>query len=125
MGPIVANLSEQDMEDLAVFYSKQSLPEGSTPKNLVKKGEKIYRGGDFNTHVSACIACHGPTGMGNSQAGFPVLSGQMSQYTISQLEAFKNHSRQNDLNAIMQDISSRMSKEDMEAVSYYVSGLHG
>ncbi|AHE65745.1 c-type cytochrome [Legionella oakridgensis] len=124
MTPIVANLNKQDMEDLAAFYSEQPLPELATTKKYLARGEQLYRGGDFRQHITACIACHGPQGKGNAQAGFPVLSGQQPIYTIQQLQAFKDHGRQNDLNAIMQDISMRMTKEDMDAVAHYVAGLH-
>lgn len=63
-------------------------------------------------------------GSGNAQAGFPLLSGQHAAYTIMQLQAFKDGKRTNDLNQIMQDISSKMSPEDMEAVAYYIQGLY-
>lgn len=124
MTPLVANLSEQDMRDLAAFYSDQPLNKGSTPKKYLSRGEQLYRGGDFDQHITACIACHGPKGTGNAEAGFPVLSGQQPMYTMQQLQAFKDNKRSNDLNSIMRDISKRMNAEDMEAVAYYISGLH-
>jgi cytochrome c553 len=124
MTPLVANLSEQDMADLAVFYAKQPLPEGKTPKKYLQRGEQLYRGGDFNKHITACIACHGPRGTGNAQAGFPALSGQHPAYTVQQLQAFAEGKRSNDLNSIMHDISMRMSNEDMEAVANYIAGLY-
>lgn len=124
MTPLVANLSEQDISDLSVFYSKQKLGEGSTPEKYLSRGEQLYRGGDMDKHITACIACHGPKGTGNAQAGFPVLSGQHAAYTITQLQEFKTKKRSNDLNSIMQDISSRMSTEDMEAVANYICGLY-
>jgi cytochrome c553 len=124
MTPLVANLSEQDMEDLAAFYATQPIPEGKTPRKYLKRGQELYRGGDFNQHITACIACHGPKGTGNAQAGFPVLSGQHAAYTIQQLQLFKDKKRSNDLNSIMHDISGRMSQEDMEAVAHYITGLY-
>lgn len=124
MTPMVTNLSEQDMDDLAIFYAAQTPPESTTPEKYLKRGEQLYRGGDFNEHITACIACHGPTGLGNAQAGFPVLSGQQAPYTVQQLELFKTHKRANDINSIMRDISARMSTEDMVAVAHYVAGLH-
>lgn len=124
MSPLAASLSEQDIEDLATFYARQPIPENTTPEKYVKRGEQLYRGGDFSQHITACIACHGPTGNGNAQANFPVLSGQQAAYTIQQLQAFKDKKRNNDLNSIMRDISGRMSTEDMQAVAYYVAGLH-
>jgi cytochrome c553 len=124
MAPMVANLNEQDIEDLAAFYARQPLPENTTPQQFLKRGEQLYRGGDFSKHISACIACHGPSGRGNAQANFPVLSGQQPAYTLQQLQAFKGKTRSNDLNSIMRSISARMSTEDMEAVAHYVAGLH-
>ena len=124
MAPLVTNLSDQDMRDLAFFYASQPLPEGITPPKYLKRGEQLYRGGDFSKHITACIACHGPAGKGNAQANFPALSGQQAIYTAQQLQAFKDHKRNNDLNSIMRDISSRMSSDDMQAVANYVAGLH-
>ena len=124
MAPLVNTLSEKDMEDLAAFYATQAKPLGETPEKYLKRGQELYLGGDFSAHITACIACHGPTGSGNAQAGFPVISGQHAPYTIQQLQAFKNKKRNNSLNDIMHDISVKMNEEDMEAVAYYLQGLH-
>ncbi len=124
MIPMVANLSDEDMHQLAVFYNQQKPAEGVSDEKFVTRGEQLYRGGDLSKGISACIACHGPKGDGNGQAGFPSLSGQHAAYSIQQLQAFKDKKRSNDLNAIMRDISARMAPEDMEAVSNYIQGLH-
>lgn len=124
MAPIVAALSTKDMAELAEFYASLPVPESATPKAYLKRGEALYRGGDFKKHITACIACHGPRGLGNAEANFPVLSGQQPLYTLQQLQAFKSKQRRNDLNNIMQDISARMSEDDMKAVAYYTAGLH-
>jgi len=124
MTAIVASLGEQEMNDLANYYASMPLAQGVTPKKFLKRGEQLYRGGDFTKHITACIACHGPNGTGNAQAGFPVLSGQNSAYLVLQLQAYKEGKRSNDLNHIMQDISKRMSSDDMEAVAHYIEGLH-
>lgn len=124
MSALAATLSKQDMDDLATYYAKMPIAQGSTPKEFLQRGEQLYRGGDFSKRIAACIACHGPQGKGNAQAGFPVISGQHAAYTVLQLLAFKDGKRKNDLNHIMQDISNRMSQEDMEAVAHYIEGLH-
>ena len=124
MAAMVAPLTQQDMEDLAAYYASLPKAEGTAPKKYIKPGEQLYRGGDISAHITACIACHGPNGMGNSQANFLVLSGQHAPYVIAQLQLFREGKRSNDLNAIMRDISKRMSKEDMESVAYYIQGLH-
>lgn len=124
MTAIVATLSNEDMVNLANYYAEQPLAKGSVPKQYLSRGESLYRGGDFDKHITACIACHGPKGTGNEEAGFPVLSGQHALYTIEQLQAFKNKKRSNDINGIMQDISKRMDDDDMKAVAYYIQGLY-
>ena len=124
MTPMVSSLTRQDMDDLAEFYKNQPLPKGVTPKRYLQKGEQLYRGGDFEKHITACIACHGPKGTGNAQAGFPVLAGQHPEYLIIQMQQFKDGQRRNDLNSIMRDISKRMSADDIAAVAYYMAGLH-
>ena len=124
MIPMVSALNENDIAQIAAFYAAEPKATGETPAQYVTRGQQLYRGGDFDTHITACIACHGPQGTGNAQAGFPSLSGQHAAYTLQQLQAFKNKTRSNDLNGIMRDISARMSTEDMEAVAYYIEGLH-
>jgi cytochrome c553 len=124
MSALVETLNTQDMDDLAAYYAKMPIALGSTKTEFLLRGEQLYRGGDFAKRITACIACHGPKGTGNGQAGFPVLSGQHAEYTLLQLISFKKSKRKNDLNHIMQDISSRMSQEDMEAVAHYIEGLH-
>jgi cytochrome c553 len=124
MSALLAAFNEQDIDDLAAYYAKMPLAQGSTPEKFLNRGEQLYRGGDFSKRITACIACHGPKGTGNAQAGFPVLSGQHARYTVLQLNAFKEGKRKNDLNHIMQDISSRMNQEDMDAVAHYIEGLH-
>lgn len=123
MTPMVMQLSDADINDIAEFYASLPLPKGKPSKKYVDRGEELYRRGDLTKHITACIACHGPQGTGNAQAGFPVLAGQQPAYTVLQLLAFKKKARSNDLNSIMRDISGRMNQEDMEAVANYLMGL--
>lgn len=120
---IVAMLNAEDIASLSAYFAKQPLAKGKTPTEYAARGEKIYKTGDSDKNITACIACHGPKGDGNDAAGFPVVSGQNAPYTIEQLLAFKNKIRINDLNHIMQDICSHMSEEDIKAVAYYMQGL--
>ncbi len=121
---MMAPLSEQDMVNVAAYFNAQERGIGEADPKLVKKGEALYRGGSQDKHISACIACHGPKGLGNEQAGFPALSGQQAGYVVEQLKKYKSGDRITDLNNIMRDIASRMDQSDMEAVASYISGLH-
>lgn len=124
MAPMMAPLTEQDMMNLAVFYAQQKRSIEKASKLLVKRGEMLYRGGDEKKHIAACIACHGPRGGGNAQAGFPSLSGQHAEYIADELTDYKEGRRKTDINEIMRDIAKRMNPEDMKAVASYISGLH-
>lgn len=120
----VASLSEQDMADLGAYYAEQSVSLGQADEELVELGEKIYRGGNSERGVSACIACHGPTGKGNPAANFPLLSGQHTDYLVKALEDFRDGKRSNDMNGMMRDIASNMNDREIKAVASYISGLH-
>lgn len=124
MTALAKSLSPAELDALADYYAALPQSEGTTPKQYLARGEKIYRGGDFSNGIPACIACHGPQGHGNAEAGFPNLSGQHAAYTLQQLLAFRDKKRRNDLNGIMQDTCARMNQEDMEAVAYYMQGLY-
>lgn len=117
--------SVQDMEDIAAYFSSQYPTVGAAKKELVTLGEKIYRSGSKDSGVSACSACHSPTGKGNSMAGFPALSGQHADYIAMQLRAFREGERTNDGDSkIMRTVAFRLTNKEIDAVSSYISGLH-
>ena len=124
MTAMAAGLSEQDMLDIAAYYAAQSVSvEGADPGS-VEIAEVLYRAGNQDISVAACTACHSPTGHGNAPAGFPVLSGQLPQYTLKQLKAFRAGERGNDANAVMRTVVERLTDKELEALASYVSGLH-
>lgn len=124
MVAMAQGLSDEDIQELASFYANQKATPGGAKQELLSLGEKIYRGGNLKTGVTACIACHGPTGDGNIPAKYPRLSGQQAEYTATQLKKFRTGTRASDPNGIMRDIAKRMSDEEIQAVSEYASGLH-
>lgn len=124
MAAMVAALSEQDMADLAAYFSSQDNQGGSADSALVKAGEALYRGGDSKKGLAACAGCHGPSGAGNAASKFPMLSGQHADYTAKQLQDFRNGERNNDPSGMMRSIAAGMSDDEMKAVASYISGLH-
>lgn len=124
MQGILATMSEQDMKNAAAYFSTQKVVVGEAKPENLAKGEALYRGGNREKQISACIACHGPKGLGNAQAGFPALSGQHAVYLVEQLEKYKSGERQTDINSIMRDITAKMDPSDMQMVANYISGLH-
>ncbi len=124
MAPMVASLSDQDMADLAAYFSSQKAKPGSAKPDLIASGQQIYRAGDAEAGIPACMACHGPAGAGNPGALYPSLSGQHAEYTIIQLKAFKSEERSNDASNVMRSIAGPMTNAQIEAVSEYIQGLH-
>ena len=121
---MVAALSDQDMKDLAAYFASQKMKSGTTPEDVIARGEKLYRGGDADRGIASCIACHGPRGSGNSLGGFPKISYQHANYLKTTLQEFRDGKRANDLNGMMQDIARKLSDEDIEVLSQYLGGLH-
>jgi len=124
MAPMVASLSEQDMADVGAFYASNKVAPGAVSEELLKAGQAVYRGGNKESGLPACMACHGPTGAGMPAAKWPALAGQYSKYTELQLKAFADDTRNNDPSSMMRDIAKKMTADEMKAVSAYVAGLH-
>lgn len=124
MAPMVEPLSDEDIQALASYFSQQTITIGFAKKERLEEGKTLYRAGNKERGISACIACHGPKGLGNNQANFPKLSGQNVEYTITQLNDYKSGKRATDPNEIMRDIARRMTEQDIKDVANYITGLH-
>ncbi|MDN5751774.1 MAG: cytochrome c4 [Nitrosospira sp.] len=123
MAAMVAPLSLDDMKNLAAYYAQQTPKPGvAKDKALAEQGEKIYRGGNLETGLPACAACHSPNGAG-IPPNYPRLAGQHSEYVAAQLRAFRTDQRTKDVNNEMHMIASRMSEKEIQAVSEFISGL--
>ena len=118
-------LSDQDMRDLAVYFSmQQTATKVIADPATLDHGQRLYRGGNRENQTPACIACHGPNGRGNPAASYPSLKGQYAAYIAKQLRDFASGARRSDgSRRIMRDIASKLSEEDIVAVSSYVQGL--
>ncbi len=144
MAPMAMALSDSDMADIAAYYAEQKITANPAPSlppddeddapaadksaketmpTLLAKGSNIYRNGNLATEVSACIACHGPSGEGNRPAKFPALNAQHADYLIKSLSDFKSGARSNNSENMMHMIARKMSDAEIKAVSYYISTL--
>ncbi|MDP4945196.1 cytochrome c [Alishewanella sp. SMS8] len=121
---MVAALSDQDMQDLAAYFSSQRITSGTTPEEVIEVGQKLYRGGDADRGIPACIACHGPRGAGTSLAGFPRIGFQNADYVKATLEEFRAGTRANDMNGMMRDVAKKLTDDDIKILSQYLGGLH-
>lgn len=123
MSPMATTLSEQDMEDLAAYYSAQSPTGLEADPDKLSAGRRLFRGGDEKSGVTACAACHGPSGSGNPAATYPAIHGQHATYVETQLKAYRSGTRQTDQNQMMRNVASQMSDDQIAAVASYIQGL--
>ena len=124
MGAQAANLSEQDMHDLAAHFATLSVKPGAADPALVDAGAILYRLGNDETNVASCAACHGPKGHGNPVAMMPAIAGQRATYTMKQLNAFADGTRYGGINNMMHDVAKAMSADEIKAIAAYLEGLH-
>jgi len=131
MKPLASTLSDQDIDDIAVYYQAQS-PQGlEADPSYWQAGEALYLRGDNTREVPACVACHGPVGRGNLAAGYPALRAQQSVYVVKQLNDYASGARYTGPRpeaasrngAMMFTIARRLSPEQIRDVASYVQGM--
>jgi cytochrome c553 len=114
-------LSDDDMRNVAYWLASQKAKTGAaTDKDLVKLGERIYRGGIADRQIAACAGCHSPNGAG-IPSQYPRLAGQQAEYTATQLKHFRDGTRKN--NAQMTGVAAKMNDREIAAVADYIAGL--
>jgi cytochrome c553 len=117
MMPLVAELSDRDMRDLAAYYAylprvhDDRAPEGGTPR-IVADGAPMR-------NIAPCGACHGELG---NKIGAPWLEGQPVAYLQAQLDAFANGTRRNDIDEQMRNVARGMTPAEITAASRYYAG---
>ncbi|MFD2112498.1 c-type cytochrome [Thiorhodococcus fuscus] len=123
MTPMAMPLTDQEIVDVAAYFSSQDQSGGKADPEAAKLGEKIFRAGNPATGVPACSGCHGPAGMGQGLSKFPRISGQHADYVKQTLGYFRDSERANDPNGMMRTVAAKMSDAEIAAVSQYVQGL--
>ena len=124
---ITAGLSDQDILDLSAYFASQQAGGGVADESKVRQGERIYRAGNAESGVPACMACHGPAGEGNPVAGYPAVAGQHAVYTASMLNRFRdgeNWGADDAPSQIMNGAAAELSDDEIEAVASYIQGLY-
>ena len=123
MAGMVANLSDDDMRNLAAYYASQKLkPAAARTRTSPRWARRSGAAATRPTGVPACAGCHGPAGAG-IPAQYPRLAGQFAEYVAAQLKAFKEGARANDPNGMMRGVAARLSDREIRAVAEYAAGL--
>jgi cytochrome c553 len=115
MEPIAAQLSREDMFDLAAYFAAQTrLPTTFTPDQA-----KVAKGKAKADEV-LCTMCH--LGAFKGQNEIPRLAGMQYAYIVKQLEDFRAHRRTNDAGN-MQAVTRTLSDADIEDLAQYLTSL--
>lgn len=121
MTGILGAISVPDRLHVASYYATQPHKPGTAQDSAtLDLGQRIYRAGIPARGVPACIGCHSPNGAG-IPAQYPRLGGQHAEYTVTQLKAFRDGTRRN--NVPMAQIAARLSEAEMNAVANFAAGL--
>lgn len=129
MDAFIYQISDDQVDVITKHYS--SVPDAATFKlqwrgekwpGDMNVGEKIAYTGKMDANIPACVACHGPSGVG-VKPGIPRLAGQNAAYLVNQMASWKNDSRPAGAMAIMGPIAKSLTDAEIKAVSDYFASL--
>jgi len=116
MEPFVADLSRQDLLDLAAFFAAQKPRAGSFKADPARVAR-----GKAKADETLCTMCH--LGGFSGQNEIPRVAGQQYEYTVKQLRDFKNRVRTNDAGN-MTAVARTLSDQDIEDLGHYLASLY-
>lgn len=114
MNAIVADLSKEDMQALAAYFTALPWPDlaqPSAPKEVADKAQAA------NVSVG-CTGCHLAEYQGDSTV--PRLAGQSNDYLDKTMKEFRDRTRAN--NPGMSDLMNAAVPEDLTALAQYLAG---
>jgi cytochrome c553 len=118
MQPMVVNLSDQDMRDLAAYYATQKR-DAPQPDRISLATPRLVRDGDPMRNVGACASCHSPN---VQRPATPTLDGMNQDYLRTQLQAFHAGTRANDINRQMRNAVHQLTVQEIDELArYYAS----
>jgi len=98
-----SSLSDQDMADIAAFFSGTPLKSGNAPQGKTPDAAQV------------CVACHGPDGVGITPQ-YPSLAGQHEDYIERALHDYKKGGRKN---PIMGTFAGQIKDADVKVLAQY------
>lgn len=126
MRGIAETLSDQDIADLAAYYTASGVAKDAKP--LAEKPSK-----EANPQVQAllakgnCSACHGANYSKPIDPSYPKLGGQHADYLLVALKAYKveKNAKVGRNNAIMAGIAKQYTNAELKLMANYLSSLEG
>ena len=126
MRGIAETLTDQDMADLAAYYSVSGVVTGAAP--LAEKPSK-----EPSAQVQAllnkanCSSCHGANYSKPIDPSYPKLGGQHGDYLLVALKSYKvqNNAKVGRNNAIMAGMVKQYTNAELKLMANYLSSLQG
>jgi cytochrome c553 len=120
---VAKRMSAPERQRVAAYYA--ALPTISPPvADTPILASPLYAAGDPSRGLAACASCHGARGEGVGP-GNPPLAGQSAEYLAAQLHAWRLGTRRGDAENVMQQISRRITPEEIRSVSTHAAALAG
>ena len=122
MNAMAATVSDDDLADIAAYFASQNKMEGDGSADN-PPGKELFLHGDPSQMRLACVNCHGLNGKGVNPkiSMFPVIGGQHKEYIRRQLVNFREGSRTNSPNSIMNRIAESLTDTEIESLAEYMS----
>ncbi len=128
MRAIADTLTEQDIADLAAYYSQLGLKEGDAPPAAAAKapGDRV-QALIARDAGNACTKCHGVNFNTPNDGTVPKLAGQYPDYLFVALKAYKAgaHPMVGRSNAIMGGVAKAYTPAELKELATYISALPG
>lgn len=122
MRGIADSLTEQDIADVAAYYSASGIVDGAAP--LAKAADGSARVAALMTK-GACASCHGESFSKPIDPSYPKIAGQHKDYLFVALKAYKadGGALVGRSNAIMGGIAKQFTNAELKELANYVGGL--
>lgn len=124
MRGISESLTDQNMADLAAYYSKHGLAEGQMAAKEVKSPsvEVAALLGKAN-----CASCHGADFSTPISPAYPKIGGQHADYLFVALKSYKisDNAKVGRNNAIMSSMSKQYSNAELKLMANYLASMPG
>jgi cytochrome c553 len=123
MRGIAGSLTEQDMKDLAAFYSQHGGAPTPAPDTVPAPSAEVAK----LLEKGACISCHGANFSKAISDAYPKLAGQPADYLLVALRSYQQakHSTWGRDNAIMANQVKEFKTSELKAIAKYLASLPG
>ena len=124
MRSISQTLTEQNMADLAAYYSQHGLVDGQT---VAKEPKPASPAVASLLSKANCASCHGANFNSPIDPSYPKIAGQHADYLFVALKAYKHSDNvySSRANAIMGGMAKQYTNAELKQMANYLAGLPG